>query len=612
MKTSALNLDTVRGTVQVAYDGVQHQPNLLVLTDEEIANLSDVSFEVGDVIDASSIQKAFQANCCCVYLKNWLRLGGDDVIIGGVTFKADGTQEGLVIRYEDIDWPGSEEEVILGDGSRMTLEDLAEDPSFSGTYIGQTGRATDVMLGNNTAITIANLENRIVSDKNLVNQSTIDTIVDDQNERWANQDVENNSTRSRLSSLESRLTTTNANVATNTQNIQNNTGAINTLGSTVASLGSTVSGLSSAVAGLGNQFVAKSGDTMTGELVVANSNYRTQVNGAGILVWDRNTSPTTATSITPNSVTSGSFILHSGTSDQILLGNGTTTSLSQITSTFGNYLPLTGGTLSGDVTLSRTAKIQLGGGTGDDRTIVRPNAIYLYDESNEKEVRISCWQGYLSVYDGPSSQYYAPIFCSGAHIYDNDNEETVTISCGDGSFVVYSDDLNDYGTVVCGGVQIPNATDGELVMATGQINSLYGLCGGSIHRTTSQVSNLYKKVYSTGFLNIYNIFGEDAIDNTVTSGRLNAEQSEVIREMYICNIMPTNIYYRFGDNSVATETSQYIPVGCRRGFAMGTYIFYFIQPAMQGIQIIRITVSIPDATSTLSWTKEVNDITISA
>ena len=159
MKTSALNLDTVRGTVQVAYDGVQHQPNLLVLTDEEIANLSDVSFEVGDVIDASSIQKAFQANCCCVYLKNWLRLGGDDVIIGGVTFKADGTQEGLVVSYESIDWPGSEEEIILGDGSRMTIEDLAEDPSFSGTYIEQTGNANDIMLGNNTAIKIANLEN---------------------------------------------------------------------------------------------------------------------------------------------------------------------------------------------------------------------------------------------------------------------------------------------------------------------------------------------------------------------------------------------------------------------------------------------------------------------
>lgn len=572
MKTSALNLDTVRGTIQVAYDGVQHQPNLLVLTDEEIANLSDVSFEVGDVIDASSIQKAFQANCCCVYLKNWLRLGGDDVIIGGVTFKADGTQEGLMIRYEDIDWPGSEEEIILGDGSRMTIEDFAEDPSFSGTYIGQTGRATDVMLGNNTAITIANLENRIVSDKNLVNQSTIDIIVDDQNERWADQDVENNSTRSRLSSLESRLTTTNANVATNTQNIQNNTGAINTLGSTVASLGSTVSGLSSTVAGLGNQFVAKSGDTMTGELVVANSNYRTQVNGAGILVWDRNTSPTTATSITPNSVTSGSFILHSGTSDQILLGDGTTTSLSQITSRFGSYLPLTGGTLSGD--LNTPTKIKVGGNTSEqDSTTIRPNYIDLYDSNNE---------------------------------------EAVTISCGDGSFVVYNNGLDDYSTVVCGGVQIPNATDGELVMATGQTNSLYGLCGGHMHLITGQEGTLYKKVYSTGFLNIYDIFGEDVIDNAVTSGRLNAEKSELIRAMYNCHLMPTNIYYRFGDNSVATETSQYIPVGCRRGFAMDTYIFYFMQPTIQGIQIIRITVSIPDATSTLSWTKEVNDITISA
>lgn len=572
MKTSALNLDTVRGTVQVAYDGVQHQPNLLVLTDEEIANLSDVSFEVGDVIDASSIQKAFQANCCCVYLKNWLRLGGDDVIIGGVTFKADGTQEGLVIRYEDIDWPGSEEEIILGDGSRMTIEDFAEDPSFSGTYIGQTGRATDVMLGNNTAITIANLENRIVSDKNLVNQSTIDTIVNDQNDRWADQDVENNSTRSRLSSLESRLTTTNANVATNTQNIQNNTGAINTLGSTVASLGSTVSGLSSAVAGLGNQFVAKTGDTMSGELVVANSNYRTQVNGAGILVWDRNTSPTTATSITPNSVTSRSFILHTGTSDQILLGDGTTTSLSQITSRFGSYLPLTGGTLTGD--LNTPTKIKIGGNTSEqDSTTIRPNYIDLYDSNNE---------------------------------------EAVTISCGDGSFVVYNNGLDDYSTVVCGGVQIPNTPGGEFVMANGQTKSLYGLCGGNYHRPQTQQPTLYGNVLSTGFLNIYDLFGEDAINNTVTSGRLNAEQSEVIREMYVCNIMPTNIYYRFGDNSVATETSQYIPVGCRRGFAMDTYIFYFMQPTVQGMQIIRITVSIPDATSTLSWTKEVSNITISA
>lgn len=572
MKTSALNLDTVRGTVQVAYDGVQHQPNLLVLTDEEIANLSDVSFEVGDVIDASSIQKAFQANCCCVYLKNWLRLGGDDVIIGGVTFKADGTQEGLVIRYEDIDWPGSEEEIILGDGSRMTIEDFAEDPSFSNTYIEQTGNANDIMLGNNTAIKIANLENRIVSDKNLVNQSTIDTIVADQNDRWGDQDVENNNTRSRLSSLESRLTTTNANVATNTQNIQTNTSAINTLGSSVASLGSTVSGLSSAVAGLGNQFVAKSGDTMTGELVVANSNYRTQVNGAGILVWDRNTSPTTATSITPNSVTSGSFILHSGTSDQILLGNGTTTSLSQITSRFGSYLPLTGGTLSGD--LNTPTKIKVGGNTSEqDGTTIRPNYIDLYDSNNE---------------------------------------EAVTISCGDGSFVVYNNGLDDYSTVVCGGVQIPNIPGGEFLMANGQAKSLYGLCGGNYHRPQTQQPTLYGNVSSTGFLNIYDVFGEEAIDNTVTSGRLNAEQSELIREMYICNIMPTNIYYRFGDNSVATETSQYIPVGCRRGFAIDTYIFYFMQPAMQGMQIVRITVSIPDATSTLSWTKEVSNITISA
>lgn len=574
MKTSALNLDTVRGTVQVAYDGVQHQPNLLVLTDEEIANLSDVSFEVGDVIDASSIQKAFQANCCCVYLKNWLRLGGDDVIIGGVTFKADGTQEGLVIRYEDIDWPGSEEEIILGDGSRMTIEDFAEDPSFSGTYIGQTGRATDVMLGNNTAITIANLENRIVSDKNLVNQSTIDTIVDDQNERWADQDVENNSTRSRLSSLESRLTTTNANVATNTQNIQNNTGAINTLGSTVASLGSTVSGLSSAVAGLGNQFVAKSGDTMTGELVVANSNYRTQVNGAGILIWDRNTSPTTATSITPNSVTSGSFILHSGTSDQILLGDGTTTSLSQITSRLGSYLPLTGGTLSGD--LNTPTKIKVGGNTSEqDSTTVRPNYIDLYDSNNE---------------------------------------EAVTVSCGDGSFVVYNNGLDNYSTVVCGGVQIPNIPGGEFLMANGQAKSLYGLCGGNYHRPSIQQPTLYGNVLSTGFLNIYDLFEEDATDTTVTSGRLSAQASEVVKNMFDQNFVPTNMYYRIGDGNIGSTHTEYIPVGCRSGFQMGTFIFYFTQISMTGLKLIQIKVEGLDSQSntTYEWSKTINDIATSA
>ena len=574
MKTSALNLDTVRGTVQVAYDGVQHQPNLLVLTDEEIANLSDVSFEVGDVIDASSIQKAFQANCCCVYLKNWLRLGGDDVIIGGVTFKADGTQEGLVIRYEDIDWPGSEEEVILGDGSRMTLEDLAEDSSFSNTYIGQTGRATDVMLGNNTAITIANLENRIVSDKNLVNQSIIDAIVDDQNDRWGDQNVENNSTRSRLSSLESRLTTTNANVATNTQNIQTNTSAINTLGSSVASLGSTVSGLSSAIAGLSNQFVAKTGDTMSGELVVANSNYRTQVNGAGILVWDRNTSPTTATSITPNSVTSGSFILHSGTSDQILLGDGTTTSLSQITSRFGSYLPLTGGTLSGD--LNTPTKIKVGGNTSEqDSTTIRPNYIDLYDSNNE---------------------------------------EAVTVSCGDGSFVVYNNGLDDYSTVVCGGVQIPNIPGGEFLMANGQAKSLYGLCGGNYHRSSVQQTTLYGNVSSTGFLNIYDLFEEDATDTTVTSGRLSAQASEVVKNMFDQNFVPTNMYYRIGDGNIGSTHTEYIPVGCRSGFQMGTFIFYFTQISMTGLKLIQIKVEGLDSqsNSTYEWSKTINDIATSA
>jgi hypothetical protein len=92
-------------------------------------------------------------------------------------------------------------------------------------------------------------------------------------------------------------------------------------------------------------------------------------------------------------------------------------------------------------------------------------------------------------------------------------------------------------------------------MATGQTSSLYRLCGGHVHSTTGQEATLYKKVYSTGFLNIHDIFGEDAVDNAVVSGRLNAEKSELIRAMYASALMPTNIYYRFGDNNVATETS---------------------------------------------------------
>lgn len=567
MKTSALNLDTVRGTVQVAYDGVQHQPNLLVLTDEEIENLDKVTFEVGDVIDASSIKRAFTGNCCCKYLKNWLKDGGDDVIIGGVTFKADGTQEGLAINYESIDWPGSEEEIILGDGSRMTIEDFAEDDSFSLLYVEQTGNANDIMLGNNTAITIANLENRIVSDKNLVNKSVTDTLASDIEDLLeTTQDI-----YSKITGLGNQLTTIDGKVASNTQKISNNTNQINALRNTVNGLSETVSEMNNTIAGLDNMYVSKTGDTMSGELVVANSNYRTRVSGGGILVWDRNTSATAATLIGPHSITSKQFILVNGNSDQILLGDGTTTSLSQITSSLANYLPLTGGTLTGDVDVTNATMSFVR--TGEGSTDVQGNRVTLTDEANT---------------------------------------EQVSIYCSDGVFEIYNDNQDAAATIVCGGVQIPNATDGKLVMATGQTNSLYGLCGGHIHSTTGQEATLYKKVYSTGFLNIYDIFGEEAIDNTVTSGRLNAEQSEVIREMYICNIMPTNIYYRFGDNSVATETSQYIPVGCRRGFAMDTYIFYFMQPTMQGMQIVRITVSIPDATSTLSWTKEVNDITISA
>lgn len=572
MKTSALNLDTTRGTVQVAYDGVQHQPNLLVLTDEEVQNLADVHFEVGDVIDASSIQKAFTNNCCCVYLKNWLKDGGDDVIIGGVTFKADGTQEGIAVNYEDINWPGSSDQVVLADGSFISIDDFAELGEFSNLYVEQTGNANDVMLGNNTAITIANLENRIVSDKNLVDQSVINRIESEEFERWELQDVENNSTRSRLSSLESRLTTTNANVATNTQNIANNTSAINTLGSSVASLGGTVSSLSNAVSGLSNQFVAKTGDTMSGELVVANSNYRTQINGAGILVWDRNTSPTTATSITPTSITSGSFILHTGTSDQILLGNGTTTSLSQITSRFGSYLPLTGGALSGDLNTSTKIQVYNGEDSSErDKTIINPNRIDLYDSNNE---------------------------------------EAVSISCSDGVFVVYNYDLNDYGTVVCSGVQIPNATAGEIVMATGQKTDLYSLCGGNVFRYTG-TNNIFKNLRSTGFLNIYDLFGEDAVDTFVTSGRLSANASEVVKGMFDHHIMPTNLYYRIGDGSPSSSTAQYIPVGCRTGFETGTFVFYFVQISMLTLNLIRIEVEGLDSqsNSTYEWTKTISNIT---
>jgi hypothetical protein len=62
--------------------------------------------------------------------------------------------------------------------------------------------------------------------------------------------------------------------------------------------------MNNTIAGLDNMYVSKTGDTMSGELVVANSNYRTRVSGGGILVWDRNTSATAATLIGPHSITS--------------------------------------------------------------------------------------------------------------------------------------------------------------------------------------------------------------------------------------------------------------------------------------------------------------------
>jgi hypothetical protein len=76
--------------------------------------------------------------------------------------------------------------------------------------------------------------------------------------------------------------------------------------------------------------------------------------------------------------------------------------------------------LTGD--LNTPTKIKVGGNTSEqDSTTIRPNYIDLYDSNNE---------------------------------------EAVTVSCGDGSFVVYNNGLDNYSTVVCGGVQIPNATDG--------------------------------------------------------------------------------------------------------------------------------------------------------
>jgi uncharacterized protein YoxC len=75
------------------------------------------------------------------------------------------------------------------------------------------------MLGNNTAMTIANLENRIVSDKNLVNKSVTDTLASDIEDLLeTTQDI-----YSEITGLGNQLTTIDGKVASNTQKISNNT-----------------------------------------------------------------------------------------------------------------------------------------------------------------------------------------------------------------------------------------------------------------------------------------------------------------------------------------------------------------------------------------------------
>ena len=151
-------------------------------------------------------------------------------------------------------------------------------------------------------------------------------------------------------------------------------------------------------------------------------------------------------------------------------------------------------------------------------------------------------------------------------------------------------------------------------MANGQAKSLYGLCGGNYHRSSVQQTTLYGNVSSTGFLNIYDLFEEDATDTTVTSGRLSAQASEVVKNMFDQNFVPTNMYYRIGDGNIGSTHTEYIPVGCRSGFQMGTFIFYFTQISMTGLKLIQIKVEGLDSqsNSTYEWSKTINDIATSA